>query len=321
MTFAMVFPGQGSQALGMQADLARDYSVVSDTYCEASDILGFDIWALVQEGPAEKLGATVVTQPTMLTAGVAAWRVWNEAGGVAPMQLAGHSLGEYSALVCAGAVSFSDALRVVERRAQLMQEAVPVGRGSMAAILGLDDETIVGVCARAADDGIVEPVNFNAPGQVVIAGDSGAVERAIELAKAEGAKRALPLPVSVPAHSSLLEDAGALLAETLAATAFTAPEIPVIAASDAKPYIDGNDIRTRLARQVHTPVLWAATVRALIAAGTRAIIECGPGKVLAGLMRRIDRGVRVAAIDGSDGLARSLEAVETAAQEKQGETS
>ncbi len=314
MTFALVFPGQGSQSVGMQSDLATDFPVVAGTYQEASDILGYDLWALIQQGPSEKLAETVVTQPAMLTAGVAAWRAWIAADGSRPVRMAGHSLGEYSALVCAGAVTFADALRVVVRRAQLMQDAVPAGQGAMAAILGLDDEAIAGVCARTHEHGIVEPVNYNAPGQVVIAGATAAVERAVALAKTEGAKRALLLPVSVPAHSSLLEEAGAALADALGAVRFREPDIAVVAASDAEPYGDAADIRERLARQVHKPVLWVATTRALIAAGARVIVECGPGRVLAGLIRRIDRSVPAAAIDTRDGLAKSLKAVHTATQ-------
>ena len=210
----MVFPGQGSQSQGMQADMAEQYGEVCETYSEGSDILGYDLWRLVQDGPVERLGETVVTQPAMLTAGVAAWRVWQAAGGGVPAQMAGHSLGEYTALVCAGAVSFADALAVVRRRSELMQEAVPVGIGAMAAILGLDDEIVRKVCDDAAGEEVAEPVNFNAPGQVVIAGHKTAIDRAVELAKESGARRTLMLPVSVPAHSALMQDAGIALSES-----------------------------------------------------------------------------------------------------------
>jgi [acyl-carrier-protein] S-malonyltransferase len=308
----MVFPGQGSQAQGMQADLADKYVEVREVYMEAAEILGYDLWNLVQEGPAERLAETTVTQPAMLTAGVAAWHVWRAAGGLEPAQLAGHSLGEYSALVCAGSVSFADALKVVKKRSELMQDAVPAGEGAMAAILGLDDETIIAVCAEAAGNGVADAVNFNAPGQVVIAGDKAAIERAIELARSRGAKRAILLPVSVPAHSALMQGAGEALAETLAEAAFAAPVIPVIAAADAKAYKDGDDIRKRLSRQVYAPVRWVDTVQAMLAGGATSIIECGPGKVLAGLMRRIDRSVECNFIDSIESLDKALQGKEKA---------
>jgi len=302
----MVFPGQGSQSQGMQADLAERFAEIGEVYGEAAEVLGYDLWQLVQEGPAERLGETMVTQPAMLTAGFAAWRAWQAAGGDAPAQMAGHSLGEYTALVCAGSVSFADALRVVRRRAELMQDAVPVGDGAMAAILGLDDEAIIAVCREAAEDGVADAVNFNAPGQVVIAGDAAAVDRAIELAKAQGARRALPLPVSVPAHSALMQGAGEALQEALAAAAFGAPKTTVIAASDARPYLDGDDIRQRLSRQVYTPVRWVDTVSVMLTNGATSVVECGPGKVLAGLMRRIDKTVTCSSVDSVDGLEKAL---------------
>jgi [acyl-carrier-protein] S-malonyltransferase len=304
----MVFPGQGSQSVGMQADLAAAYPVVKNTYAEASDILGYDLWSLVQDGPAEKLGETVVTQPAMLTAGVAAYRVWLAAGGDEPAQVAGHSLGEYSALVAADAVSFGDALKVVIRRSQLMQEAVPGGIGGMAAVLGLDDETIIKVCEEASLIGVAEPVNFNSPGQVVIAGHREALDRAVEQAKEAGARRAIMLPVSVPSHSSLMIGAGEALREALAAADFTAPKLSVIAATDSRPYGDGDDIRERLARQVFGPVQWVNTVNAIIENGATQIIECGPGKVLAGLCRRINKDVSTTFIDSLDSLQKSLDA-------------
>ena len=304
----MVFPGQGSQSQGMQADLAHSYPVVKDTYGEASSVLGFDLWELVQDGPAEKLSETVITQPAMLTAGVAAWRVWQQAGGPDPSQLSGHSLGEYSALVAAGAVDFAAAVAVVQRRAELMQGAVPIGAGALAAILGIDDEVVVEVCAEAAGDEVAQAVNFNSPGQVVIAGHKAAVGRAIELAQARGARRAVMLPVSVPVHSSLMREAGEALAETLAATEFRSPRITVVAASDARPYVDAADIRTRLSAQVYAPVRWADTVRAMVAAGATTIIECGPGKVLAGLTRRIDKSIGSEVIDSPESLQKAMQA-------------
>lgn len=303
----MVFPGQGSQSEGMQADLAAEFPVVQEVYAEASEMLGYDLWTLVQQGPAERLGETVVTQPAMLTAGYAAWQVWQSAAGKNPAQMAGHSLGEYTALVCAGAVSFADAMRVVMRRSELMQQAVPAGAGAMAAILGLDDEAIIAVCAEAAEDGVADAVNFNAPGQVVIAGDTAAIDRAIELAKEKGARRALTLPVSVPAHSALMRDAGDALTETLAAAAFSTPVISVVAASDASVYKDGDDIRQRLSKQVYSPVQWVATVNAMGAAGATSVIECGPGKVLTGLMRRIDKTMPTGFVDSVDSLQKALQ--------------
>lgn len=303
----MVFPGQGSQSQGMQADLAAQYPIVRETYAEAGELLGYDLWQLVQDGPAEKLGETVVTQPAMLTAGVAAYRAWQAAGGSEPSQVAGHSLGEYSALVCAGAVSFDDAMRVVKRRAQLMQEAVPTGVGAMAAILGLDNDAVRAVCAEASGPQVAEPVNYNSPGQVVIAGHTVAVDDAIERAKAAGARRAMKLPVSVPSHSSLMTEAGRALSEALAEAKFSAPDITAVAATDGANYGDGEDIRARLSQQVYTHVHWIATVNALIAGGATSIIECGPGKVLTGLVRRIDKGTSVGFIDNYDSLQKALQ--------------
>jgi [acyl-carrier-protein] S-malonyltransferase len=290
----------------MQADLAENYGVVAEVYAEASAVLGYDLWQLVQDGPVVKLGETTVTQPAMLAAGFAAWRVWNAVNGEKPTHVAGHSLGEYTALAAAGAVSFADAMRVVKRRAELMQDAVPVGVGAMAAILGLDDDAVARVCEQAAAGEVAEAVNFNAPGQVVIAGHKTAIDRAIELAKEAGARRALPLPVSVPAHSQLMRPAGEALADALAATEFRAPQMTVISASDAVAYGDGDDIRQRLSRQVYSPVQWVNTVNALTAAGASTLVEAGPGKVLAGLVRRIDKTTPVATIDSIAGLEKAL---------------
>ena len=303
----MVFPGQGSQSPGMQANLAAEYGVVQECYAEASGILGYDLWQLIQEGSAERLAETVVTQPAMLTAGYAAWRVWKAAGGDSPAQMAGHSLGEYTALVCARALSFADAMIVVRRRSELMQQAVPAGAGAMAAVIGLDDDAIRKVCDEASGVGVAEPVNFNTPGQIVIAGHKEAVQRAIVRAEEAGARRAMLLPVSVPSHSSLMREAGAALLEVLAATSFATPEIAVINATDATPYADAEDIRTRLSRQVYNPVQWVNTINAMIGEGATSIIECGPGKVLAGLIRRIDKTKPVAVIDSVASLQRALQ--------------
>jgi [acyl-carrier-protein] S-malonyltransferase len=303
----MVFPGQGSQSQGMLAELAAQHPEVSDTYAEASDMLGYDLWDLVQNGPVEKLNETIVTQPAMLAAGVATWRLWQKLGGALPVAMAGHSLGEYTALVCAGAIEFRDAVGLVQRRAEFMQKAVPAGEGAMAAILGLDDQAVRDVCRNAADSGVAEAVNFNSPGQVVIAGHRGAIERAIELAKEAGARRAIMLAVSVPSHSTLMLPAGEALAESLQTAAFQAPSIPVINAVDATPYTDASDIRQRLTRQVSSPVHWVDTVRRLIADGATSIAECGPGRVLTGLIKRIDRSVGSFCIDSPDALASNLE--------------
>ena len=308
MSIAMVFPGQGSQSQGMQADLAEQFDAVRETYAEASEILGYDLWALVQDGPAEKLGETRVTQPAMLAAGVAAYRCWQAAGGDAVVQMAGHSLGEYSALVCAGALDFEAALKVVKRRSELMQEAVPVGIGAMAALLGLEDDVVVSLCDEASTIGIAEPVNFNSPGQVVIAGHATAVSQAVEYAKEHGARRAIILPVSVPSHSSLMREAGQSLAEILAATSFRTPEIAVICAANGQAYKDEDDIRSTLSAQVYSPVLWVKTVNALIAGGATQVVECGPGKVLAALVRRIDKQTRADCIDSCAGLQKALQA-------------
>lgn len=306
MAIAMIFPGQGSQSQGMQADLAEKYPFVRETYDAASDILGYDLWQLVQQGPPEKLAETIVTQPAMLTAGYVAWLAWREAGGALPVVMAGHSLGEYTALVCAGALEFNDGLRVVKKRSELMQSAVPVGTGAMAAIIGLDDSDVVGICGQVKE-GVVEAVNFNAPGQVVIAGHRTAVEDAVKLAEEAGAKRAITLPVSVPSHSSLMLDAAKELAVALEHTAFTRPGTPVLNATDATPYVDAADMRERLAAQVHRPVQWVRTVNAMLDSGATSFVECGPGKVLAGLVRRIDRGTPVGTIDSATGLEKALE--------------
>lgn len=307
MTLAFVFPGQGSQSIEMQAELAGQYPEIQATYAEASDELGYDLWQLAQVGPKEKLAETVVTQPVMMTAGVAAWRVWQDAGGDVPRLLAGHSLGEYTALVCAGVIEFPDAIRLIRRRAELMQQAVPAGEGGMAAILGLDDDVVLSVCKEAEEGEVVQAVNFNTPGQVVIAGAKSAVERAVELAGKAGARRALLLSVSVPAHSDLMKPAAEELATALDAANLTAPSIPVISNADVVAYESVEQIRDGLRRQLFSPVRWAETIRFMIDHGTTRIIECGPGKVLAGLNRRIDKSLSSACLDSPASLAAALE--------------
>lgn len=306
MTVAFVFPGQGSQSVGMQESLAADHPVVRETYEEASDVLGFDLYALVKDGPGESLDETVNTQPAMLTAGVATWRAWRQAGGDVPVMMAGHSLGEYSALVASGTLSFADAVSLVRRRAELMQDAVPSGEGAMAAIIGLDDDVVTAACLEASRAGVAEAANFNSPGQVVVAGDLAGVEKLIELAKAAGARRAMMLAVSVPAHSSLMRPAGEKLAGLIAAAEISDPEVTVISAVDGTAYKDGEDVRSRMQSQVYSPVRWVNVVRHMTGQGVDSVIECGPGKVLAGLVRRIDRNISTVCIDSADALKTAI---------------
>jgi len=301
MTFAFVFPGQGSQSVGMLNSIA-DRPEVNATLLEASEALGEDVAKLIAEGPAEVLSLTTNTQPVMLTAGVAFYRAWLAAGGPKPTVMAGHSLGEYSALVAAGVISFKDAVPLVRFRAQAMQTAVPVGTGGMAAILGLDDATVIQVCSEAAvaSGGVVEAVNFNAPGQVVIAGSSDAVTKACELLKAAGAKRALPLPVSAPFHSSLLQPASEKLQTYLADIEFKAPTISVINNVDVEILNDPIAIKDALVRQAAKPVRWQETIQAMAKQGVTQVVECGPGKVLAGLTKRInDQVIGIPVFDDS----------------------
>ncbi|WJW74247.1 ACP S-malonyltransferase [Thiohalobacter sp. IOR34] len=305
---AIVFPGQGSQSVGMLAALAEAFPLVRHTFEEASDALGYDLWRLAQEGPAEALNQTDRTQPAMLAAGVAVWRVWQEQGGATPALMAGHSLGEYSALVCAGSLDFADAVKLVEERGRRMQEAVPAGSGAMAAILGLDDEQVRSLCEQAAEGEVVAPVNFNSPGQVVIAGQSSAVERAIGLAKSAGAKRAIPLPVSVPSHCSLMQPAAEAFAETLARTTLATPRIPVIHNADVAAYDDPARIRDALVRQLYNPVRWVETIQAMAGQGIDHLVEAGPGKVLVGLNKRIDKGMQALPVFDPDSLAAALQA-------------
>ncbi|NYT59751.1 ACP S-malonyltransferase [Alcaligenaceae bacterium] len=288
MKIAFVFPGQGSQSVGM-LDAWIDNAVVGDVVGRASAALGQDLGALIATGPAEALNLTTNTQPAMLTAAVAVYHAWLDAGGQQPALVAGHSLGEYSALSAAGAISLEDAVRVVRIRADAMQAAVPVGTGGMAAILGLDDDVVLAICERAAQGEVVEAVNFNAPAQVVIAGHKGAVERACELAKAEGAKRALILPVSAPFHSSLLKPAAQVLEQALAAINVTAPRFPLLNNVDVASPTEPAAIKDALVRQAWHPVRWVETLQAMKAQGITHVVECGPGKVLAGLTKRIDR--------------------------------
>ncbi|MCW5605942.1 MAG: ACP S-malonyltransferase, partial [Burkholderiales bacterium] len=300
--------GQGSQAVGMMQAFG-ECRAVRDTFVEASEVLGMDLWKLVAEGPVEELNATVNTQPVMLTAGYATYRAWKEAGGGDPALVAGHSLGEYTALVAAGVVAFRDALPLVRFRAQAMQEAVPLGTGAMAAILGLDDDAVREACQEVARGEVVEPVNFNAPSQVVIAGHKAAVERGAEAAKAKGAKRAVMLPVSAPFHSSLLRPAAERLADYMKRVAFNTPAIPVVNNVDVAVVSDPEGIKAALARQAWHPVRWVEVVRHMAGAGMTHVVECGPGKVLAGMTKRIDAGLQGLAITDPSSLEQAREAL------------
>ena len=305
---AAVFPGQGSQSAGMLADLAAEWPQVEQTFAEASDALGEDLWAVVRDNPDDRLNRTEYTQPAMLAADVAVARVWQAAGGPPPAFAAGHSLGEYAALVQAGVMSCGDAVRLVAERARLMQNAVPAGEGGMAALLGLEDDQVAEICEHLPTERIVEPVNFNAPGQVVIAGHADAVAQAIEAARAAGAKRAVELPVSVPSHSSLMREAAAALREALDAVELGVPTVPVIHNVDFAPHADAEGIREALQRQLYNPVHWTASVRALQGLGAEVLLELGPGRVLTGLARRIDRSLPAFAVDNPSTLTKALEA-------------
>ncbi len=287
MTFAVIFPGQGSQSVGMLAELADAQALIKQTFQEASDALEYDLWALIQDGPADELNKTHITQPAMLAAGVAVWRAWQSQTDRVPTTMAGHSLGEYSALVAAGSLSLSDAVSLVADRGRFMQEAVPAGIGAMAAILGLEDEKVIAVCEDVANNDVVTAVNFNSPGQVVIAGHAAAVERAVDAAKAAGAKRALMLPVSVPSHCRLMVPAAEQLALRLTDVRINAPAIPVLNNVDVKAESDPLAIRDALKRQLFCPVRWVDTINAIGDQGILQLVECGPGKVLAGLNKRI----------------------------------
>ncbi|MEN8212758.1 MAG: ACP S-malonyltransferase [Pseudomonadota bacterium] len=306
---AFIFPGQGSQSVGMLNALAESHAVVQQTFEEASDALAVDLWDLASEGPAEELNQTFNTQPAMLAAGVAVWRLWQQLQGETPLMMAGHSLGEYTALVCAGAVAFGDAVALVAERGRLMQQAVAPGEGAMAAILGLDDEQVRSLCTEAADGDVVEAVNFNSPGQVVIAGSADAVERAMELAKTAGAKRAIPLPVSVPSHCALMKPAAEKLQARLAEIAIEAPRIAVIHNVSVTTESDADVIRQRLVEQLYSPVRWAETVQQMKAGGIELLVEAGPGKVLTGLARRIDRKLNAVALFEPQGFDDLLESI------------
>jgi [acyl-carrier-protein] S-malonyltransferase len=303
---AMVFPGQGSQSVGMLSALAGPFPQVEETFEEASDILGYDLWELVGQGPAEDLNQTDRTQPAMLAAGVAVWRVWMREGGPGPSLLAGHSLGEYTALVCAGALDYPEAVSLVAARGRCMQEAVAAGTGAMAAVLGLSDAAVVEVCCAAAQGEVVSAVNYNSPGQVVIAGHSGAVQRAMSLAQERGAKRVVRLPVSVPSHCALMKPAAECFAARLAGAVLHRAQIPVIRNVDAVPHEDPDDIRAALIRQLYSPVQWVRTVEAIRDAGITRFIEAGPGKVLAGLCKRIDKSLQALPVYDPDTLAAAL---------------
>ncbi|PXZ03158.1 ACP S-malonyltransferase [Gilliamella apicola] len=305
--FAMVFPGQGSQAVGMLKDLAENYPVVKSTFDEASQVLGYDLWALVQEGPAEELNKTWQTQPALLASSVAIYRVWQSINGAQPEFMSGHSLGEYSALVCAGVIDFKDSIKLVELRGKLMQEAVPSGTGAMFAIIGLDNDSIQKACEQAAQGQVVAPVNFNSPGQVVIAGNKEAVERAGALCKEAGAKRALPLAVSVPSHCALMKPAADKLAITLNDITFNTPKFAVINNVDVKVETSAEKIKAALIAQLYSPVRWTESVEEMAKQGVTLLVEMGPGKVLTGLTKRIVDSLSACAVNDKASLDVAIE--------------
>jgi [acyl-carrier-protein] S-malonyltransferase len=312
--FAMLFPGQGSQAVGMLHELATARPVVIETFRAAADVLGYDLWTLVQEGPAERLNRTEYTQPALLVAGVAVWRCWLEAGGPEPAVVAGHSLGEYTALCCADSLSLEQAVALVAERARCMQEAVPAAMGAMAAILGLEDDQVRELCLEAAQGQVVEAVNFNAPGQVVVAGHAEAVDRALDLAKRAGAKRSVRLPVSVPSHCTLMEAAAQRLSSYLWQVPFRSPRVPVIHNVDVRPHSAPDEIRGALIAQLHRPVRWAESIRSMGQGGVGVFLECGPGRVLSGLVRRIARDATTLSVSDSAALDEALEVVGAASR-------
>ena len=303
---AFVFPGQGSQSVGMLSDLAEDFPIVADIFAEASTKLGYDLLTLCLNGPEEQLNQTEYTQPALLTASYAIWRIWQEQGGLRPEFMAGHSLGEYTALVCAGVLDFTDAVGLMAERGRFMQEAVPRGAGSMAAISGLDDATVIDVCARAAQDEVVSAANFNFPGQVVIAGTAKAVERACTLAKEAGARRVTPLTVSVPSHCRLMAPAADRLRRRFDEITFTPAVIPVVQNSDALTRTDPGEIKQALVLQLHQSVMWSKCIAEIQQHGITRIIECGPGKVLSGLIRRIDKNISCTGISDTESLNAAL---------------
>ncbi len=308
-SLAFVFPGQGSQSLGMLAELGAQQHVIIDTFAEASAALGYDLWALTQQGPEEQLNQTDKTQPAILAASVALWRLWQAEGGPRPAFVAGHSLGEYSALVAAGSLPFADAVKLVELRGQLMQQAVPAGQGGMAAILGLEDVDVLAACAEAAQGEVVSAVNFNAPGQVVIAGSAAAVERAIEACKAKGAKRAMALPVSVPSHCDLMRPAAERFAASVEAIAWQAPQIPLVQNVSAAVVADLDALKRDLLAQLYSPVRWVESMVALGDRGVTSLVECGPGKVLSGLNKRCVKGVSTYNLDTPEAFAATRDAL------------
>lgn len=308
-SFAFVFPGQGSQALAMLADHGAQQKIILDTFAEASAALGYDLWALTQEGPEEQLNQTDKTQPAILTASIALWRLWLAEGGVKPAFVAGHSLGEYSALVAAESLSLTAAVKLVEHRGQLMQQAVPAGQGGMAAILGLEDADVLAACAEAAQGDVVSAVNFNAPGQVVIAGSAAAVERAIDACKARGAKRAMALPVSVPSHCELMRPAAERFAEAVSAIAWQAPQIALVQNVSASIVVDLDVLKADLLKQLYSPVRWVESMVCLAEQGVTGLVECGPGKVLSGLNKRCVKGINTYNLDTPDAFAAAREAL------------
>lgn len=308
-SLAFVFPGQGSQSLGMLAELGAQQHVIIDTFAEASAALGYDLWALTQQGPEEQLNQTDKTQPAILAASVALWRLWQAEGGPRPAFVAGHSLGEYSALVAAGSLPFADAVKLVELRGQLMQQAVPAGQGGMAAILGLEDADVLAACAEAAQGEVVSAVNFNAPDQVVIAGSAAAVERAIEACKAKGAKRAMALPVSVPSHCDLMRPAAERFAASVEAIAWQAPQIPLVQNVSAAVVADLDTLKRDLLAQLYSPVRWVESMVALGDRGVTSLVECGPGKVLSGLNKRCVKGVNTYNLDTPEAFAATRDAL------------
>lgn len=311
-SIGFVFPGQGSQKTGMLAAAHERFPAVRATFEEASEALGYDMWALIQSGDQEALNLTETTQPVLLTSSVALWRAWLEQGGPAPTLMAGHSLGEFSALVCAGSLAFVDAVQLVRQRGAFMQTAVPVGEGAMAAIIGLDDDAINSICTAttAASGRVVAAVNFNSPGQVVIAGHTAAVDAAIVALKEAGAKRAMPLPVSAPFHTSLMRPAGERLAEVVAELSFTTPAIPVVHNVHARTEQEPQRIRELLVEQIYSPVQWTACIQAMTAGGVTEIVECGPGKVLSGLARRIDKSLQSFSLEEPDDLLAAIAALQ-----------
>ncbi len=306
---AFVFPGQGSQKIGMLAELAAEFPIVQQIFAEASEVLGYDLWSLVQDGAQDEINLTERTQPLLLTASVAVFRVWQERNGAVPALMAGHSLGEWSALVCAGVVAFKDAVRLVQQRGKFMQEAVPAGQGAMAAIIGLDDALIVEACKKAEQGEVVSAVNFNSPGQVVIAGAAAAVERASVLCKEAGAKRALPLPVSAPFHTELMRPAAERLAEQITATVFSVPAVPVVHNVTAAIESNPEKIKALMIEQIYSPVRWVECVNTMVGKGITLTLECGPGKVLSGLNKRIHAELSTVSVEKPEELLAALASV------------